>query len=323
MLKRRRRWDYGPALGLTTAAVILVLAVLVGFGPARPRPETQACAGTPAEVRDCEAANTSRWVSWNQSSDFLIKVATGMFALAAGWVALRAHDLKRQDHDLDSEGQITSRYTAAVAQLGAGEDQPDVTLGGIYALQRIAEDSPQRDLPTVVQVLGAYIRHRRPSVTRRSAGRPLATRSASRPLATTERAALDVGVRLTNGTRHRLDLNHTDFRGVNFDGADLTRVNFLHADFTEADLTSAKLTGANLTSAIFTRACLAHTDLAGAALAAAELKGAFLFRTNLTRAVVDQADLTDARFVNPNFAGVDLAGVTLTDEQRTGALGIS
>jgi hypothetical protein len=40
------------------------------------------------------------------------------------------------------EGQITDRYTKAVENLG--EDAIDVRLGGVYALQRIMEDSPTR-----------------------------------------------------------------------------------------------------------------------------------------------------------------------------------
>ncbi|WP_371621563.1 hypothetical protein OG245_00620 [Streptomyces sp. NBC_01116] len=43
------------------------------------------------------------------------------------------------------EGQITDRYTAAVGNLG--EDKMDVRLGGIYALERIMQDS-RRDQPT-------------------------------------------------------------------------------------------------------------------------------------------------------------------------------
>ena len=45
------------------------------------------------------------------------------------------------------EGQITDRYTKAIEELGAeGTDGPrlEVRLGGIYALDRIANDSPLR-----------------------------------------------------------------------------------------------------------------------------------------------------------------------------------
>ena len=50
---------------------------------------------------------------------------------------------------------MTDRYTKAIEQLGS--DKLDVRIGGIYALERIARDSP-RDHPTVMEVLSAFIR---------------------------------------------------------------------------------------------------------------------------------------------------------------------
>jgi hypothetical protein len=41
---------------------------------------------------------------------------------------------------ISREGQVTDRFTRAVDQLGHPE--VDVRLGGIYALERIAKDSP-------------------------------------------------------------------------------------------------------------------------------------------------------------------------------------
>ena len=64
--------------------------------------------------------------------------------------------------DIDLEGQITSRYTQAVGQLGAElkEGQPDlqVRLGGIYGLEGIAVASAAHR-PAVVALLSAYVRH--------------------------------------------------------------------------------------------------------------------------------------------------------------------
>ncbi|MFE5993799.1 hypothetical protein [Streptomyces sp. NPDC056453] len=67
----------------------------------------------------------------------------------------QANEQARDDRALAKEGQITDRYTAAVANLG--EDKMDVRLGGIYALQRIMQDSP-RDQSTIANVLATYIR---------------------------------------------------------------------------------------------------------------------------------------------------------------------
>ncbi|MFI5808837.1 hypothetical protein [Streptomyces sp. NPDC051561] len=65
----------------------------------------------------------------------------------------------RNEQLLTRDGQVTDRYTAEVTNLG--DDNEEVRLGGLYALQRIAQDST-RDAPTVVQVISAYVRSHSP-----------------------------------------------------------------------------------------------------------------------------------------------------------------
>ena len=67
----------------------------------------------------------------------------------------QADQWQRRTHELTEQGQVTDRYTKAIEQLGS--DKPDVRIGGIYALERIARDSA-RDHPTVMEVLTAFIR---------------------------------------------------------------------------------------------------------------------------------------------------------------------
>jgi hypothetical protein len=63
---------------------------------------------------------------------------------------------------VNREGQITERFTRAIDQLGATDDDGnprlEIRLGGIYALERIARDSPGRDYSTVMEILTAYVR---------------------------------------------------------------------------------------------------------------------------------------------------------------------
>src|SRR5215208_4837849 len=71
---------------------------------------------------------------------------------------------RRHSQDLRQaeQGQITERFTRAIEQLGEtnsnGEPKLELRLGGIYALERIANDSPERDYSTVMEVLTAYVR---------------------------------------------------------------------------------------------------------------------------------------------------------------------
>jgi len=53
------------------------------------------------------------------------------------------------------EGQITDRFTKAIAQLG--DTNLAIRLGGIYALERIARDSAS-DHWSVMEVLTAFVR---------------------------------------------------------------------------------------------------------------------------------------------------------------------
>src|SRR5215213_570275 len=63
---------------------------------------------------------------------------------------------------LIGEGQITERFTRAIDQLGSKE--PEVRLGGIYALERIASDS-ERDHWTIMEILTTYVREHAPRQT--------------------------------------------------------------------------------------------------------------------------------------------------------------
>lgn len=55
--------------------------------------------------------------------------------------------------------QITERFTKAVEQLGS--DNISIRLGGIYALERIANDS-EKDHWTIMEVLTAFVREKAP-----------------------------------------------------------------------------------------------------------------------------------------------------------------
>src|SRR5215469_6153596 len=81
-------------------------------------------------------------------------------ALAAFWANVRNTNkttaLTLRTVELTEQGQVTDRYTKAIEQLGPDKGL-DVRIGGIYALERVARDSP-RDHPTVMEVLAAFVR---------------------------------------------------------------------------------------------------------------------------------------------------------------------
>jgi hypothetical protein len=84
-----------------------------------------------------------------------------------------------QRQELDRDANRTDRYTKAVEQLG-DDDKPAVQLGGVYALERVAQDSP-RDRPVAIEVLAAFVRQHvaKRAGDRGSAGRETDTTSAA------------------------------------------------------------------------------------------------------------------------------------------------
>ena len=92
--------------------------------------------------------------------------------------AMQAQVEALQDQlDVAKEQQITERFTRAVDQLGAvdqkGDPIPEIRLGGIHALERIAKDSPKDHWP-IMEILTAYVRQNSPIVPlREPAGKPI------------------------------------------------------------------------------------------------------------------------------------------------------
>jgi hypothetical protein len=86
----------------------------------------------------------------------------GLFILYFTWQRARTGDKTVQ---IMEQGHITDRYTKAIEQLGKFDgDNPniEIRLGAIYALERIAHDSP-RDHWTIMEVLTAYVRQNSPA----------------------------------------------------------------------------------------------------------------------------------------------------------------
>jgi membrane protein implicated in regulation of membrane protease activity len=195
---------------------------------------------------------------------------TALVAGLAGLAALGTLAMATRTYRLTQQGQITERYTKAIEQLGNGK--LDVRLGGIYALERIANDS-KRDHSTVVEVLSAFVREHsdpahtdsEPSIAKvlstflQRDGEPGAERQADaeqparRPKPTTDvRAALIVLGRLPSlPYRRRADLSNAhlvgaDLRWVTLDDFWLRWANLEEANLELASLWGADLSGANL-----------------------------------------------------------------------------
>jgi uncharacterized protein YjbI with pentapeptide repeats/type II secretory pathway component PulM len=226
----------------------------------------------------------------------------------------QADQWQRRTHELTEQGQVTDRYTKAIEQLGSST--VDVTIGGIYALERIARDS-LKDHPTVMEVLAACIREHSSQPMHEPAEGPGKPEPVTRP--DIQAAVTVIGRRdTTHDDGRRINL-----RNVHLPGADLPKANLADADLTSADPTSANLTGAKLHKANLTgaslRAVLTGTDLTEANLTEAKLRGALLVEANLTGTDLTYADLRDAQVADANLSGANLSGAILTGANLTSA----
>jgi hypothetical protein len=236
---------------------------------------------------------------------------------------------------VSNQGQITQRFTAAVEQLGS--PSPEVRLGAIFALERIADDSPY-DRVTIAEVLCAFVQRSGPADP--PSVRPVARDPArKRELALMHRAADSLSVRCADRqaamtvlgrralvpNRHVLGLARTDLRGARLVFADLEKADLHYSDLSDVNLESADLRGANLTGI-----WLAGSFLRGARLHQADLRSAILWHARLEEADLRAADLSGAdltgavlngtRLDQSDLRGADLTGTEVSRASLAGAV---
>ncbi|MDB9466741.1 pentapeptide repeat-containing protein [Dolichospermum circinale] len=219
-----------------------------------------------------------------------------------------------------NQKQITERFSKAIEQLGS--DKPEIILGGIYTLERIARDS-EPDQWTIMEVLTAFVRQNAPIIKENESQSP-EDQEKFLKLRISIQACLTVIVERKHPDlkNKRLDLTKVNISGFNLVGfklkgfklteANLTGANLTGANLIEADLIEADLSGADLIEADLTGAYLILANLTGADLTEANLKGAVLTGAKLTGAVLKGANLTGACLIGANLTGANLTGADLT-----------
>ena len=249
--------------------------------------------------------------------------------------ATKSQDTATKNLELAQEGQITDRFTKAIAQLG--DEKMAVRLGGIYALERIAKGSEKDHWP-IMEVLTAYVRERVPWVPKDAPSseghQPHQEALPAPPTPPLPKLAADIQAILTvlgrrshtseKGVAQRLDLTSTDLHGANLWGAQLQGAELrgaqlqgailLEAQLQGADLWDAQLGGARLWDAQLQEASLWDAQLQAANFERAQLQGA-----SLRGAQLQGASLWDAQLQGANFEGAQLQGADLTGANLEGA----
>jgi Pentapeptide repeats (8 copies) len=296
------RWVVVAALG---GAFVLWLILFA--------PRLLVPAASQADLRDVPdaakwQARDSRIKLQNDARTTLLQGLGGLAVLLAAFYTYQQVQTGRRQLNLAQQGQVTERFTRAIDQLGS--DHLDVRLGGIYALERIARDSPD-DRATIGEVLTAYIRGHAPWPPRLD-GQPPAE-AAIEDVPGLQVRAPDVQACLTvlgrggfadrQGLEDQLDLYSVDLRHAYLGSANLQRAN----------LSGANLAGADLWGVDLRRASLSHANFAGAHIIGCDFARAVLSYANLEKAFIEEPILTEATLGFANLSGAHLGTADLED----------
>jgi hypothetical protein len=228
------------------------------------------------------------------------RVRAGLLTFLAGSIAVVGAVYTARTFALNRRGQVTERFTRAVDQLGS--DNPDVRLGGIYALDRLARESVDDHGP-IMEILMAFVRTRSPwPPTPDGRRKPdKAKRPEDPPPAPVDvRAALNVlRRRRVSQDAHQLidfDLAATNLCGIDTDRLCLPRARLSGTQLRDATLLRADLREATLIAANLEGAVLVDARLNGVQLRGASLRGASVQGCDFNSAKLDKTDLTGARY---------------------------
>jgi hypothetical protein len=202
----------------------------------------------------------------DQTNARLDAVRTGLAAGAGAGAAVGLMlAFRRQHHqeiatiltDLDAtERRITELYTKAVEQLGS--DKAPVRLGGLYALERLAQGNPAQRA-TIVNVICAYLRMPFPLDAPCNSPTPVAAENSVEPGAETATATTATGdawqqERQVRLTAQRILSDHLREPDTDQQPADLAQARFwpgIRLDLTGATLINFSLADGVVTDAQF------------------------------------------------------------------------
>lgn len=183
--------------------------------------------------------------------------------------------------------QVTERFTKAIEQLGS--EKPEVCMGGIYALERIANDS-KKDHWIVMEVLCSFVRHRS-SIDKNRGNQQTISKEIQAALTVIKRRKIS-----QDPKQKILDLSFSYLKGANLRGEGFKPFFPGKEDFVRSNLREANFTGSNLELSDFT-----GSDLVGACFSKANLNAAEFTRANLLQADFTNASTTATKFEDANL----------------------
>jgi hypothetical protein len=203
--------------------------------------------------------------------------------------------------DVAEQGQLTERFTKAIEQLGS--DNISIRLGGIYALESIAEYSQKGEWSeryhwTVMEVLSAFVREKPPLKGDLDDKKAEDKQQPQKPRTDIQAALTVIGRRNPekDPKNQKLNLSKADIAGADLIGANLQGAILIEANLQGVFLNEAKLQKAILWGAELQNSFLRKANLQGADFLRAKLKEACLTKganskdaINLTQQQIESA----------------------------------
>ena len=208
-----------------------------------------------------------------------------------------------KDRKIAQERLVANLFVKAIEQIG--NDKKEVVIGGIYSLEKIAEDYPSRYQQTIMEVMTAIVRENSPIppyIQKLQNGSDKKSKELEKLnlVNIQTQAALTVIGRREDPEQDytkRLDLENSNLRDVDLGDAYLRNANLRDAALYDASLRNAALYDASLREADLYNANLRNANLRNAALYDANL-----FATNLKDAYLyDVRNLSDEKIKSACF----------------------
>jgi len=210
--------------------------------------------------------------------------------------------------DISQERLKTDRYSKAIDQLGS--DNPQVRLGGIFALEKISESSP--DYASVItKVLATYIRQK--------------SHSNDSTVFEELQAAIDIISYKDNHENYERDrireinISNVRLRKFDFNNSLLKNAKMIASDFSESNFVNANLTRVTAYEASFFKTNLTNANLSNSNFYGGNFEQAIFVGSILENVNFQLADLKEADFSNCDLSGVDLTDADLTGTKLLGA----
>ncbi|WP_082977132.1 pentapeptide repeat-containing protein [Mycobacterium sp. 852002-50816_SCH5313054-b] len=307
--------------GLLALAVLGLLLLSVTFFPYLLVPAPAQSELSKLSTADRIKAQNDLATTRNSVRTTLVQAIGGALVLVTGSIAWAQVQTARR-------GQITDRLTKSVDQLGS--DKQEVRIGGIYALNQVAE-TPQYTR-AAAEVLLAYLKSQGASAVDDPPSEPTQLSALRIDMQAVIRILVDENL-WSRAEAGRLDLSaiqiaYAPLRGATLSGTIMANARLPYADLQGAELMQTSMPSANLDHANLNEAELSGSDITGASFALAFIRDAKLCTVQARDTVFIGADLSGSTlsgdFRNANFSeahlnGVDMRGADLRNAIFTNA----